>query len=363
MRVTRRKILRHAHEQSVRRRIESRDGVLWSIDSDSNCRVKIQGSNELVTAHFPRNQKARPSWLRVGNAVRISHRGGVRGYIEVSGQGRAIPQPVLGGALPTPGSTANGIITGMVVSETTPPTNNVVVAPGTYRINEIIYSFNGFEIGWPMMAEPTMEMGFAPATQMGDVGFNLEAAPTTGYFRYDLVVVGADQVIDYVTGTPTTSNPPMPAIPSDHILVRHILRVAGDTTIPDERIGAYWTTPKATSVTLTYTSLFAWSTTNDYPETNIVATVLDQYGRVISAPSGGWRVVCQKVLGAGKVYSAYSGYSETEVETSLFGGSTTFKYQRDQTTTEIRPYMMVTVECQPPLRAFVLGMILGFQVT
>lgn len=350
---------------AARMRVESRDAVLWSIDSDSQCRVKIQGSNQLITAHFPRNQKARPSWMRVGNAVRITHRGGVRGYVEVSGQGRAIPQPVSGGALPSPGTTADGVIEGMIVSETVPLSNGVLISAGRYRINGTIYGYQGQEDGFPIMSTPSsVVMGAAPTPTLGDLAFQLDNAPATGYFRYDLVVIGADRQVDYVTGTPATSNPPMPAVPSDHILLRHVLRVAGDTTITNERIGAYWTTPRATSVTLAYTTPMAWSNITDTPETNITATVRDQYGRTINAPSTGWRITCQKIVGTGQLYSAGSGYDADEVETSLmYGNSTTFKYQRDQTTTEAQPFMMVTVLSQPPLRAFVLDMVLSPQIT
>lgn len=318
------------------KRVESRDAVLWTILSDSSCQVKIQGSNELITCHFPRNQKARPSWLRVGNAVRISHRGGVRGYIEVSGQGRAIPQPVLGSALPTQGTTGDGIVSGMIVSQSVPASLIVQIASGSFRINETIYNYAGGNSG------------------------TLNAAPSAGYFRYDLLVIGANGVIDYIVGTPATSNPQMPATPADHVLLNFILRVAGDTAIPAERIGIVWTVPRATSVTLTYTTPFPWDELNDYPETTITATVYDQYGRTIGAPTGGWHVTFNKIVGTGQVYSSTSGYDDTEVEATISSGSsTTFKYQRNQTVTELQPYMMVTVESVPPLYAFVLDMVLG----
>jgi len=364
MKLSRRKTLGGIISKATEQRVESRDGVLWAIDSDSSCRVKIQGTDKLITCHFPRNQYARPSWLKIGNAVRIVHRGGNRGYIEVVGQGRAIPQPTLGGSLPPPGVTSDGVISGMIVSATVPATNNVVISPGTYRINGTVYYFSGLEEGWPMMAEPSMEMGVAPVHLMGDLGFGLEAAPAAGYFRYDLVVIGADRVIDYITGVPATSNPPMPAVPSDHILLRFILRVAGDTSIPSERIGIYWTEPKATSVTLDYTTPFAWSNSTSTPEKTITVNIKDQYGRAFSAPSTGWKVTAYKIVGTGQLYSSYSEYQTDTVEMHmLYGSSTSFRYQRDQTVGEVQPYMMVTVECQPPLRAFVLDLTLAPQIT
>ena len=82
------------HCSGFRRRSESRDAVVWDFD-DANkiVRCKIQGSNEYILCHYPRNWQTLPSWCRRGNAVRIAHKGGIRGYMEVIGHGRAIPTP------------------------------------------------------------------------------------------------------------------------------------------------------------------------------------------------------------------------------------------------------------------------------
>jgi len=360
MRSARRKFLGRAIDRSSKSRVESRDGVLWAIDSDSSCRVKIQGSNELITCHFPRNQKARPSWLRIGNAVRISHRGGVRGYLEVSGQGRAIPQPVLGSALPPAGTTADGIIEGMVVSATEPPSNSVLISAGRYRINGTIYNYLGENTGYPLMtADSTIVMGSVPVMGLGVPSFELAAPPAEGYFRYDLIVIGADRVTDYITGTPATSNPPMPGVPANHILLNFILWVGGEATITSERIGILWTVPRATSLTTTSDAEFPWSESDDTPETDISVQFRDQYGRLISAPSTGWKVTFTKIIGTGQVYSATTGYDADEAsKTVLSGSSASFKYQRDQLATEVQPYFMLTVESSPPLHAFVMNMTL-----
>ena len=97
MRLYGKRFVKNYVDSRVVRKTEMRDAVLWDIDwSNYVARVKIQGSNQLITAHFPRNWKKQPYWCKEGNAVRIIHRSGVRGYVEIAGEGRAIPSPVQG---------------------------------------------------------------------------------------------------------------------------------------------------------------------------------------------------------------------------------------------------------------------------
>lgn len=355
MRSYRRKFMKNALNDATNLKVETRDAILWYIDSDSMCRVKIQGSDNLVTCHYPRNQKDKPYWLRVGNAVRITHRSGVRGYVEVVGEGRAIPQPILGGAMPPSGTTADGIITGMVVSETSPPSNSVVIADGTYRINEIIYNYTGQGSGYIIMDDPPpMVMGDAPVSEMGVPTFPLaDAPPDDGYFRYDAVVIGSNRVVDYITGVAVTSDPSYPEIPADHILLSYILRVGGDEDIPNERIGIEWTVPKASYATMSMPDIFPWDNFDDTPEISMTVNIFDQYGSAFRTPSTGWVIDVMKVGGEGNMYSTYSGYNETTVEQPLINGTyATFKYERNQLGVEIKPFFFATVHGDTPIQAF-----------
>jgi hypothetical protein len=81
----------------IQQRVESRDAILWDVQTDvRRARVKIQGSSTLVVAYYPENWEATPVWMKPGNAVRISHTGGVRGRIELVGHGTLIPTPIEG---------------------------------------------------------------------------------------------------------------------------------------------------------------------------------------------------------------------------------------------------------------------------
>ncbi len=352
MRTYRRNFIKKALNDSTKRSKESRDGVIWYVDSDSSCRVKIQGTDNLVTAHFPRNQKARPSWMRPGNAVRIIHRGGTRGYIEVAGQGRAIPQPSLGNALPNPGITGDGIIEGMLTTATEPPGNSVTITNGSYRINGIIYYFTGTGLGYVLMKDPaTMTMGDYPVTKMGISLYYLDPAPAVGYFRYDILVIGNDQMIDYIKGGEVTSNPVMPDVPTNHILICSILRIGADTVVENSRIGMKWTTPKVTQVELVYDPDFYWDFGDDTPEMDIQIKIKDQYGHSISTVVY-TRISLQKLFGTGKVWSESTGYHDTYVQQIITGSSYTFKYERNQLASpEIYPHLLFTLDSSPELYA------------
>lgn len=118
MRLYGKKFAKRSMDKRTRLKVESRDAVLWSVDWDNRiCNVKIQGSNELVAAHFPQNLTALDIFMKPGNAVRIAHRGGNRGYIEVVGHGMAIPTPVTGDSHPATSDLADGVVSGLTISE------------------------------------------------------------------------------------------------------------------------------------------------------------------------------------------------------------------------------------------------------
>ena len=117
MRTYGKRSLRGAADKAAGQKVESRDAVLWDILlSERVCRCKVQGSSELVVARFPQNWASVPEWAKPGQAVRIAHRGGVRGYVEVAGFGRAIPTPVSGSATPVPAVPVDAILAGEVQS-------------------------------------------------------------------------------------------------------------------------------------------------------------------------------------------------------------------------------------------------------
>jgi len=340
---------------------ETRDGVLWDLDWDNLiARVKIQGSNEYVNVHFPRNEATVWGWMRPGNAVRVIHRGGVRGYAEIVGHGCAIPTPLPGTlAHPATSELADGVLSGCNVTAAGSG-RYVDISDGTYRIDGVTYNLSGGTVGYYATSEtdppittdenypqaetdqtdryietsetdpPMTTSEIFPFAATDDIVTTLELdpAPSAGLFRYDAFVVGADGIIDYLKGTAAIT-PVKPTIPADHILLGdYILVIGGTTEITDSHIGMQWAAPVASKLSIPALSDFDWDEEDDYPEKTITVYVYDQYGWLIS---GSYSITLYLVGGTGNVYSGDDGYNSASVNQEFTGSSYGFKYQRDQT--------------------------------
>lgn len=351
MKTYKRRFAKDAINSVVDSRTETRDGVLWSYASDSTCLIKIQGSNELITAHYPRNLVNKPNWLRIGNSLRVVHRRGVHGFIEVVGPGRAIPAPTIGNSLPPVSGSGDGIIYGLVVTATEPNSEGVAISNGSYRINGNIYYYSGEASGQIVMQDPPiMVMGATPHAVLGASTFVIDMdgaeAPPVGQQRYDLIVIGADGVTDYIIGTATTGTPYYPTIPADHILVAPILRLGGDTSIAQTRIYVPWTAPTPASIYAVYPTEVPWSTQSF----SISIHVLDQYGRSISTgySGDGWTFELVQNFGTGQISAGGAWVDEfVTVSKTVFGSSSaSFSYQRYDpgTIVEASPMFLATVK-------------------
>jgi len=365
--------------RSIKKRInvaaETRDGILWDIDwVNFLARVKIQGSNEYINCYFPRNEATVPSWMKPGNAVRIVHRTGTRGFSEIVGHGMAIPTPVPGySSHPASAALPDGIISGCAVLATIPPSMSVSITDGTYRINEETYTLSGGAVGYFTMDESdppmTMDETYPPATMgqienyvtmdesdspmtmdevfpaytMGDIYavHTLDAAPAGAYTaRYDTFQVGIDGIIDYVKGTASTT-PTKPVITADHVqLGEYILVYQGMTEVTSGDIGREFTERDQASLVITHIDEFEWNLGTDYPETNITVTVKDQYGWSLS---GNYTITLNNVDGTGQIYSGDTGWDDSIVSQSFVGSGYTFVYQRNQVNTETSPLFMAVI--------------------
>jgi len=371
-------------QKKLRPTSETSDAIIFEIDwSEYVCKCKIQGSNEYVNAHFPRNEATIPSWMKPGNAVRLLHKAGVRGHTEVIGHGGAIPTPQPGSPThPQISDLADGVLTGL---ETTAAGGMAIaISAGTYRISSTTYDVSGGETGYALIDEsdPPMTMNeiFPPATLgdpnganyivmdesdppmtmseawpegvlgIGDSLFYLDEAPAQGWFRYDTFQAGIDENIDYVKGTAATSNPTKPAISPDHIQIgEYILVIGGYTEITDGEIGLEWTPPRAVGMTLTGIDDFYWNVGNDYPETSITVAVINQYGYGYADPR---TFTLNLILGTGQIWSSDSGYDSDSVSQQSSSGGYSFKYQRDQTDEETSPSFTVQASGNEGLIAF-----------
>lgn len=331
-----------------------RDAVIWSVDtSNFYCLVKIQGSPTTIKAHYPRNWRTVPTWLKPGNAVRIRHRSGVQGYIEVEGHGRAIPTPVEGDSLPPQSGLPDGIITGMEIMEYEGGGMNVIVNNGTYRIDGETYVFTISVSGYIVMDDPApMIMG--SNTVMGwydtTTAISIAAAPAAGYGRYDALVVAADGTVDVVTGSVSSlgTEPSYPSIPADHILIGYLFIYGGMTSISADDIGVRWTAPAASTVSTSATGVISkqadgsfemtWDGGDNYPDDSITYTIKDQYGRNFGIST---TMEIELISGTGKIGISSSGPWVTSASKSI-GYSTTAHYQRDQTQSpEVIPIIRV----------------------
>lgn len=341
-----RRFVKNYVDRRVRLKTETRDAIVWDIDWENYvAKVKIQGSNEYVMAHFPRNWKVKPYWLKKGNAVSIRHREGVKGYIEVTGEGRAIPTAIEGSSMPEPDSEPDMILSGLVVSETEPESMGVWVTAGSYRIGGVVY-YVFPEVGdYIVMNDPApMAMSATNDELMGGgiATVELDPAPAEGYYRYDLLVVGTDSQIDYIAGTPHRTNPQFPAIPEDHLQIGDYILVAWNMTYVDNgNIGAVFTSLSPSSLEVTASGshisgemYFEYVASGEYgypdPECYINVAIYDQYG--LSLTING-TLELEMVNGTGDVYSGDDGWGSS-VSQAIYGNNYNFKYRRDETTTE-----------------------------
>jgi hypothetical protein len=364
-----RKFASRAINKRLSVKTESRDGVLWEIDWQNRiCNVKIQGSNELVTAHFPQNEARMMSYMRKGNAVRLVHRGGIRGYLEVTGHGMAIPTPVSGTSHPAQSDLPDAITEGCQIIPTEPASMSVTILDGYYRLNGVLYSLSGGAFGeietaenstvitnetYPPMVtdDPHQYITTSedstiltdevfPPMFLGDPidDYELDPAPSGNKFRYDCFYVGIDGIITYLKGSEASSNPIKPSLPSDTVLIGdYILLWTGVTEITGQNIGMLWEEPYASDVGISAIDEFAWNGGDDTPETNVTVTIYNQYGWAIS---GSYTLVLSMIMGSGQIYSAQTGWHSSEVSQEISGTNYTFIYQRNQVVAETSPYFM-----------------------
>jgi hypothetical protein len=298
MKLYQKKFLGRSLQKHINQRTESQDAILWDVLSDQHlCRVKIQGSDELVTAHFPENWKKKPEYLKPGNAVRLTFVGGNRGRLEVSGFGRNIPSPVYGSVTPPITLGEDAVITGCDVVPTDPESMSIKVEPGTYRIAGTYYTLSGDyvlpETGGFLLPE-------TGGMLLGDIAYIIEIdspPDIPGYFRYDAISVGIDGVITYTKGE-MSKWPDVPEIPNSHVLLGTILLYYGMTEITISDINQEFYTPVPTYIRAEFSSTDSYNL-ND--EITITVSILDQNENPIYKEGDGFKINAIMTSGTGEL--------------------------------------------------------------
>lgn len=324
-------------------RIETRDAIVWSVDNDLRiASVKIQGSNQLIRAYYPENWEQTPSWLKPGNAVRITHTGGNRGRIELVGHGQFVPTPLSGAAGPTLPTGEDAIITGLpVVQIPYGDWMRVMVNIGTVRFSGTTYTRDAIS-----MAEGdyfTMAMGGFMNEVAGVLP--IDTAPAAGSSRYDLIAIGSDLLFDVVKGT-ASSNPVMPDVPSGHLKCGHVLLYAGMTKIVQSDINKYFSEPVPTILSMTIADEdLAWAELS----TTVTIAIKDQYGNPIYIAAPGWGMTLAITAGNGKVsIGSQESTSSISEHTGASSNQIVFTYTRDQLDPgDVSPTLVATIDGYP----------------
>lgn len=351
MRLYGKKFLKQNIITQVQQRQETRDAILWDVlPTQRLCRVKIQGSNTLIVAHYPENWVKTPTWLKPGNAVKIMHTQGVRGRIELIGHGQCIPTPVSGGTTPPVAPSPDVILTGCYISQCpNQPRMVVLVYIGTYRItevSEIIYTLGPIS----MLYGDNFKMGDGGKMEQIAGAVAINAAPSTGYYRYDLISVGSNGVLDYTAGTPALSSPVKPSLAASHVMCgNHILVPYGRTAIAQELVGLTWSIPKPTVIVMTIADKdLSWSPLQ--LSTTVKVEVFDQYGNALVTTGYGWYITLEIIAGNGYVSSTEEGESDTKIGSHTGSLSYyTFGYRRDGAPGDQSPALQAVLEIEYPL--------------
>jgi hypothetical protein len=288
-------------------RKELRDAVVFEVVPASRyCWVQIQGSNTRIKAFYPENWEATPQYLKPGNAVRISHPGGNKSRIEVVGHGLLLPTPVAGGSGPPgPATPADAVLAGCSIAPTNPASMGAVVAPGTIRINDVIYTLTGMVMD---RADLIMDRVDLIMDMVGDF-VSFDAASAT-HFRYDSVVAGTDGDAHVVKGAeflPTGTIPDPPAAPANHVRVGWILIYPGMAAITAADINRFFLAPCPTELRVVVADQdLAWGEVS----TTVTISMRDQYGNAIALGGAGYHITISWIQGNGTLN--YGGESQDE---------------------------------------------------
>lgn len=325
-------------QQAAQDRVESRDALVIAIDSTARtCQVRIQNSTDLITAYYPEGWQRTPFWLKKNAPVRITHRGGLRGRVELSGLGQVVITPLSGSTFVTVDTPEDSVLSGCQVTQIPNESQmKIMVKTGVFRIDGTTYTRS--EIKMESDAYK-MDMG----GKMGDIAgvSTIAAAPADGY-RKDRVVIGPDNVIGVVTGTTFSTAEIVPDIPSSSIELGSVLIYSSMTGIENQDINKIFTPPEAALMSI---SISASQISSAESTASISVSVMDQYGNAILRGGEGWYITIEFSDGNGILNSTGDGDSTQTVGgfTGAASNQISFGYTMDTSTTPSSPVILATL--------------------
>jgi hypothetical protein len=323
MRFAGKRSLRRSVRREIKRQTETRDAVIDQVDTANKMLwLKIHGSAHLIPAKYPLDWSTLPWWVKAGVSVHIRHRGGVRGRVDVLGPGIFIPGDVV---LPETPPGEDAVITGCSIRAVAGVEVMAVwIEVGYYRIDNVVYELEPIPLGFDLPAGWEIPLALCAGIVY------LDAAPAAGYYRFDLICVGTDGVIDYIAGTPATDSPTVPDTPADHVALGTIMVYSGMTFVRKTDITDVFEPGAPTHIKATVEDP---QMAYELDDTDITVTVYDQRDVALGGPSpNGWYITLEFVQGTGTIYSPEEGISETKIGGSTGEGnaSYTFTYFRDK---------------------------------
>lgn len=315
------RIIRQRAQREAVARTETRDAILWDVLNDKQCRIKILGSNTLLTARYPENWESAPVWLKPGQAVKVNHTAGNRNTLVLVGFGTAIPEPVGGALLPTLGAGEDAVLSGLEIYPYATPGMFIYVTTGTYRIGGTNYTAGVMDLA----SSSVLTLGSGAPLDGTTAALAIAAAHGT-LPRLDLIVIGTDGVVDVVAGT--AADPPVePNVPSGHLRIGNVLVPAACTAITGSEVNRSYTPPEVSSLVITSVSddSLAWGENTS----TIALAVRDQYGNSVN---GHWGILATVTIGTGYIDDNATSASATKYTTSnlgFAGATVSFTYTRN----------------------------------
>jgi hypothetical protein len=322
--------------------LEMKNSIIWDVVSTGRyCNCKILGSTVNVRAYYPESWAKTPYWVQRGQPALIRFPTGFHSRIEIFTEGQIIPSPAS---------------TLYQFPESTTPINLITSGCELLQIPNVEQMAVLVKTGKVRIGGDTVDLEAIPANDTnnyycgmggacGEVHqvCTITAAPScVGDYRYDILQVGTDAVVDVLTGTTFRTADVKSSAESGHVVLADVLLHYGMTEIENMDINRTWSYEEHYHLDATWTDRFLdW----DELSSTITIEVLDSYGNPINKAGYGWYITLELTAGTGSLEST-DGTSTSIVfgYTGKNKNSIDFIYHREQATDNVSPILKAQLE-------------------